>query len=561
MLSVDMASDFGLSSLSSDVDGLCVVSPSRRKRPRQLLQEDSQFSSVSQTWRSGCRFENTPATPERLRGSDVDADSDQGPSSFEDVMHWAHKLLRSCLAMLSGQGVNTVAVLDGMSKMSLQITTSYSGIGVAETSLGFLKDALEAQGGQLHYVFHAATDINPRCREMLCSHRQSSRSSHLFGDLLAKLPDSLVEELRQMQAVYKRKFDDAMSCQNQEEAGGSSKRKDAIMKFGRGFVVRALKLLEPVSFTRSSTCDCFRHHQQCPLWPADDASNLHVEVAGNTCTPWSSSGKCFGWLDPASIPCIAWLHSMREVSPSILFNECTPTFDVEILRRLFQDTHHFASHVFGPTAMGIPCNRDRRYTILLRKDRCQGLGILEKTRFQELISARLVASGDMFLRADPEAVAAYINQLAGKRGLPPSTAGSHLPASVVLSPWLKHQLDKYKSVVEHSQRFAGRQNLFVDLSQDAVQRPRVHEVIPCLLRKSFLWSTQARRPLLPLEILAVQCLPVMLPSDNKYSHMNAWSDEFLQGVSRSQIQTFAGNSMVLPAIGSVLLTALLAAFT
>ena len=121
------------------------------------------------------------------------------------------------------------------------------------------------------------------------------------------------------------------------------------------------------------------------------------------------------------------------------------------------------------------------------------------------------------------------------------------------------QLGKYKSVLQVSPRYSGRTAVFVDLSQDAEQRPRVSEIIPCLLRSSFLYSMQAARPLHPLEILAVQCLPVTLDPESAFVRFCPWPVELLESLSRNQATNVAGNTMFLPAVGSVLLLALLSA--
>ena len=485
--------------------------------------------------------------------SDVDA-SDAGPGSFEEIMAWGRKLLCSALAMLAGAGVGTKAVLQKLSSTDVVITTSYSGIGVAETSLPFLQDALAAHGCDLKYTLYGATDIDPLCRRMLLEHHERSQSQHVFGDLLERVPQYAVDVLRKMQQNYRAKLDSHVAASAKCPA---QEKRAAISKYGRAFVTAGLAYLEKFPLTRTSTCFCHKHSQQCLLWPSAEADCLHVEIGGNTCTPWSSAGKQLGWLDAVSIPCIVWLHSVRQANPSIVINECTPSFDADVLLRLMHGTHHYVSNVFGPSLMGIPCNRDRRYTVLIRKDCCEHLNLLGHEDFHQLMFAKVVASPRIFLRASDRLVASFINGLAEQRGLAPPADGSSFCAKLVLSPWLKLQLSKYLEYLAGSERFSGNCNVFVDLSQDAGQRPRAHELIPCLLRNSFLWSIQAKRPLHPLEIFAVQCLPVLLPPGSNFADFSPWSDEFLETLSRSQAQHLAGNSMVLPAIGGVLLLALL----
>ena len=70
---------------------------------------------------------------------------------------------------------------------------------------------------------------------------------------------------------------------------------------------------------------------------------------------------------------------------------------------------------------------------------------------------------------------------------------------------------------------------------------------------------QAARPLHPLEILAVQCLPVTLDPQSAFVRFCPWPVELLESLSRNQATNVAGNTMFLPAVGSVLLLALLSA--
>ena len=503
----------------------------------------------------GCRFEDEPSTPERPGVCDVDG-SDHGPESFEEIMQWASKQLTSSLAMLSGQGVMPSAVLQDLSQKTFVITTSYSGIGVPEVALQFLQDAVSQHGGSMQFSVHAATDASPLCRRVLANHHRATRSEHLFSNLLERMPRGTLEALQGMQAKYMDKFKSEISA---GKGKCSSKTKTiAVTKFGRAFVAEALKWLEQHVQSRDVMCYCYAHERMCPVWPTEGNNTLHVEVGGNTCAPWSSSGKHFGWLDPESIPCVAWIHSLRLSAPSIVVNECTPFFDVEVLERVFAKTHHFATIVFGPAAMGIPINRDRRYTVLVRKDRCQELKLLAETDFKQLVSAPLVAPASLFLRAPAGAIKQLLDQMGLSRGLPPAEEGDgSRKASVLLSPWHRQQLEKYQKLLETLPRFSSKKSVFIDLSQDPEERPRVHEMIPCLLKNTFLWSMEAKRQLHPMELLAVQCLPVFLPADNHYARMCPWSTEFLQSLSRPQIQQLAGNSMVVPAVGSVLLCALL----
>ena len=132
------------------------------------------------------------------------------------------------------------------------------------------------------------------------------------------------------------------------------------------------------------------------------------------------------------------------VLPSVVINECTPAFDFQMLEKVCGATHHVVSNVFGPSSMGFPCARERRYTILIRKDRCADLTLLSPPLFQELISARVVANADVFLRATRSQLTALLNEFGQQRGLAPRVDGQAFCSSILLSPWLRQQLGKYR---------------------------------------------------------------------------------------------------------------------
>ena len=103
---------------------------------------------------------------------------------------------------------------------------------------------------------------------------------------------------------------------------------------------------------------------------------------------------------------------VKVASPGSIVNECTPFFDVEILERVLQQTHVCSTTVFGPTDMGVPCNRVRRYTVLIRKDVSSNLGLFSQDTFRQLITAPIATDANVFLRASPRQIQAFMNDMA-----------------------------------------------------------------------------------------------------------------------------------------------------
>ncbi|CAE7037690.1 unnamed protein product [Symbiodinium sp. CCMP2456] len=480
-----------------------------------------------------------------------------GPRTFEDVMLWARNFLPGMLAAMSAQGARVPRVLDKLQRTKLVLTSSYSGMGVAEMSVPFLQDAFQERGVKLSVRYHASRDHDELCRKMLL-HAEfgSSQESHVFGDIFDFVTTTCSTELLDLQQECHQRLARALSGKT-----GPQKRSLSV-QHGRNFAVKALGVLGSASPPYQQG-HCFRHQKVCPFWPPSSSDAWHVEIAGSTCTPWSSSGKHLGWLDKESVPCLVWMHAVAGVRPAIVIHECTPTFDVEVMLRFFQDDYVGSSLVFGPLDLGIPCNRLRRYTVLLRKDLCASPSprvlLFSEETFLQLVGARVASCAAMFLRATAEEVRELVQHMADQRHvvLPHDTSESAINASALLSPWHRQNLQKYKSALAGNAELEGAAEIIVDLSQDADERPRMSCMMPCLLRTSLLYALKARRPLTPSEWFCVQCLPMSLPADNDFASFVPWLPHMLRSLSRNQAQQLAGNSMVLPAMGSVLLAAVL----
>ena len=427
-------------------------------------------------------------------------------------MLWAQKLLPRMLAAVSDCGFPLSCVLRKLNEVKVVVTTSYSGLGVPEIACSFLQNALQKQECSPEFVLHGCRDVDVLCRKMLIASR--FHSEHVFGDILETVSPECVQRLQQLQGQSRFAYD------TQAAGRPTARKRELAQQIGRDFAVQALRVLESSGLTRTCSCHCYNHVQTCPLWPSPSENTWHVEVGGNTCTPWSTQGKHGLWLDEANIPCLVWFHGLRVSKPSIIINECTPNF-VEILQRMMDEQYISATVVFGPVEMGIPCSRPRRFTVLVRRDLCKRqrvppLILFEEDRFLGIIAAKMVANADMFLRATPQDVQQYAAHLAKQRGvaLPDDVI---LASSLLLSPWLRNQLTNYRSVLNSKGKLPLDSEFFVDLSQSAYDRARMSHIIPCLLRNSVLFAMKANRPLTPAEYFCVQCLPITLAEGNEFA--------------------------------------------
>ena len=67
---------------------------------------------------------------------------------------------------------------------------------------------MHASGVELEVKFHSSCDIDPLCHRVLVAH--SHPAEHCFTDLLRRMPDDVVEELRAIQALHRQALESAV---------------------------------------------------------------------------------------------------------------------------------------------------------------------------------------------------------------------------------------------------------------------------------------------------------------------------------------------------------------
>lgn len=282
---------------------------------------------------------------------------------------------------------------------------------------------------------------------------------------------------------------------------------------------------------------------------------LHIEIAGPTCTPWSRANQdARGWLEEASLPCLVWIASLARARPHAIVAECVPAFDAPALQKFLVQAgadvpYSFDSIVFGPDTLGIPASRDRRYSVFLQKDVTSNFNAQD---FKNAVAAEMQVDGRIFMRATRDQVKAFLDKLAASRQIPPRPDGKSFACQAVLSPSdrlrLQKCIDKAASL--------GPRPLFIDVKQSVGQLRVSFNNMPCLMRESSIYEVTSARILLPIEELCVQCIPLTLPRSSEFAQLSPWTMDFLETLSDKEIKSMAGNSMILPVVGSVLLAIL-----
>ena len=233
-----------------------------------------------------------PPPPKRGRGGGRANDVPEGPQLFEELFEWHEDVVKWALQVWRGKFCTTTK-----RTVRVILTTSYSGVGFAEVAAQFLAKAF-----QKHTLFdvqielRSQTEINQNCRKVL-------NAPHIFCDLLDRAnKNQVVKVLEGMQEKARQRYQD------------SPEQKERI---SREFLNAVAKFLRSSSGSRNwcANAYCCKCDGPCDWAPSIEGRGargegedqvLWVEVAGNTCTPWSARGKRMGFLEPASIPSFVW---------------------------------------------------------------------------------------------------------------------------------------------------------------------------------------------------------------------------------------------------------------
>eukprot|EP00959_Pyramimonas_sp_CCMP1952_P089962 1883034-Pyramimonas_sp.AAC.1 len=147
-----------------------------------------------------------------------------------------------------------------------------------------------------------------------------------------------------------------------------------------------------LKFTEFNETDlCLKHGGQCPICPRSNkefSQSYWLECAGHTCCPWSNMRQLSGgWLDESTLPFLTWAYSARFYEPDTALEENVLSFDHQILDDILNDatpgmlkavtarstvpgpadgddekSYKCVSTEFGPSDLGIPSSRFRKYT-------------------------------------------------------------------------------------------------------------------------------------------------------------------------------------------------------
>lgn len=128
----------------------------------------------------------------------------EGPYSLQDVLSLrfatdaADRRAQTAGVDLRRQRTETLG-------QTTYITTSYSGIGTAEAAIAEVARQFSLTGPAVSFHMHGSVERDAKCLETLKLHRSSSRSDHIFQDVLDRIPQEVAKQLQQRAAALRRK--------------------------------------------------------------------------------------------------------------------------------------------------------------------------------------------------------------------------------------------------------------------------------------------------------------------------------------------------------------------
>ena len=323
-----------------------------------------------------------------------------------------------------------------------------------------------------------------------------------------------------------------------------------IKELSDGFFELACQLLDKVVFCQEQVDSCLRCGQDCKLRPTLLDDEEWIEIAGNTCTPWSHAGAQLGWLDRESLPALAWGYWLRQNLPDYILNECTPAWpSLEFFSRILPDLYRFAKIEVSPEDLGIPSRRPRSYTTAARCTTTSQLADHGRL-FMPVVKRHLVMPPTDFFCAPQPVVDMCLQQLLTARGL--HTADGTILSTVswktTLSFAERQRLQDYTKMYEKEM---GSTGTLCNVANTAKYSRRLlgTYVIPTLLKNTMLYNFTLKRFLCGPEHFCVNGVPLFADIDDD---LMVVPPEMLLKLPIRRARQLSGNMMSIPVVGSVL---------
>lgn len=345
-------------------------------------------------------------------------------------------------------------------------------------------------------------------------------------------------ELSALQAAYRDKI---------PMAERSAERRFAIKALGAEFFQKCCGILESVEFCADAMDWSFRCQKMCRLLPLFSANSVWLEIGGNTCTPWSSAGAGLGWLDPCSLPSLAWGHWLHGSQPRYIINECTPAWPaVSFFDRMLPGLYRLGTINVSPEDLGIPARRPRLYTAASAIGKTVGIALHDRL-FMSVLRRDVLLHAAAFFCAPERVQHQRLQKMLEQRGLfPPSTGLAGLDWRVALTFSARQRLKDYKASYKQS---GGTKGFLCNITQNFGFVERLNSIMPTLLKNSMVFNIHSNRLLCSPEFFCVNGVPLFAPVDDD---LKLVPEEIFCEMPYNSARQLAGNMMSIPVVGSVI---------
>ena len=520
-------------------EGLGEAKPALKRARRSLDVDDFEAAAPSAGPHASCVM--------KPKGS-ASASWDQtmlpeGPRTYPELFQWHHDVIKRLLTKFPRRESQQRGA-----RIRVQMTSSYSGIGVAEIAASFVQDAFKRHNMMVDLVCHSQTEKDEHCQGLL-------GATHVFDDILARASEKLVKKLRKIQDKYVKRAEAV-----QKKTSGKGKTID----HGHQFLQEACRLLEDSRDDFSSSGHCNVCHADCQWAVTKQGADFWMECAGNTCTPFSSRGKKLGFLDPENIVALVWAYSLKHNGhglPDIIINENVPGFDAKKFFRLIFPMCAVGSAVFSPADLGIPTHRPRRYTMVCPDRASRLFGVIEfsEALLGEVCFRQIHLRGSIYLQAPQEDIKVAMDELAESRGLSARPAGKSYRCKYVMMTGDRLRMEQYRE--RRMQDNAADMDVNIDCSQTTTFGGYM-QLMPTLLKNSSIYNLEADRLYLLTEVMAAQGFPRFLASDLEACDHLPDEDFYrtFDGMVARRKKGMLGNAMCVSQVGCAIAIAFLAAF-
>ncbi|CAE7378643.1 unnamed protein product [Symbiodinium sp. CCMP2592] len=535
-----------------------------------------------------------------------------GPLSLDEFCSWPVTVIRSLIGAGDGDDGERLHRLRFLLQRGLWIDSDYSGVAgeyeVMHQMLQALKHiALEAAGlgGESAVscfnnvkVVHGRFCDKGKQQQDILKYISSlhNNSVCLFGDLNDRLPtaarqllDSMIPETKVTPAEAKQAYSNMSQwlMENRAWVFAPAGTSPCLI---HGTDCPLVKSVEPastspatpppkrrrLSFSESDTSkmDVAGEEESVPLAPA--SSFLRVNLAGTTCTGWSSAGKGLHFADPSERPHAIWLAERvaraEQGVEDMVISECTPRYPVKEKLADLEKTHEIIYLHISPMQLGWPVRRSRVFTCSLNRESMAWVGPDQSAvadHFLQLFGREIQATADVFLAATDAEVFDFLRERASKRGvqLPEDMSWQDVSMQHVYAPGQLVRLENYEKARQevlsekHSDgaddaAVAGDSGpsrdcgaWYADLEQNPGHGASTPgPILPSALTHGTLHSWSANRPMLPMEQYVAH-------GWNVFADRTSWKHgceilPALQKRSMCQQKKMLGNGWHLPVIAS-----------